>query len=92
MGSSLQRELELLVRAGLSSIEAIRTATTTPTKVLEVNDSEAIEAGKRADLVVLDANPLNDIRNIRRVRWTVIGGRVLDPSQLWKLVDIQIDN
>jgi imidazolonepropionase-like amidohydrolase len=90
-GSSLHRELELLVRAGLSPIEALRAATKNPVAVLGVTDSGAIEAGKRADLVVLDANPLDDIRNIRRVRWTVIGGNVLDPNQLWKLVDIRGD-
>jgi len=88
-GSSLHRELELLVRAGLSPIEAIRAATTTPNRVFGVTDADIIAPGKRADLVVLDANPLDDIRNIRRVRWTVMGGRVLDPNQLWKLVDIK---
>ena len=88
-GSSLHRELELLVRAGLTPLEAIRAATKNPNEVLGVTDSGRIEAGKRADLVVLDANPLDDIRNIRHVRWTVIGGRVLVPNQLWKLVDIQ---
>ena len=88
-GSSLHRELELLVRAGLTPIEAIRAATKNPKEVLGVADSGVIAAGQRADLVVLDANPLDDISNIRRVRWTVIGGRVLDPNRLWKLVDIQ---
>src|SRR6266568_4435326 len=88
-GSSLHRELELLVRAGLTPIEAIRAATTIPNHVLGVTDAGAIAAGQRADLVVLDASPLDDISNIRRVRWTVIGGRVLDPNRLWKLVDIQ---
>ena len=48
-----------------------------------------IQAGQRADLVVLDANPLDDIRNIRRVRWTAIGGRLFDPNALWSIVDIQ---
>jgi len=88
-GSSLHRELELLVRAGLTPIEAIRAATKNPKEVLGVTDSGVIAAGQRADLVVLDANPLDDIRNIRRVRWTVIGGSVLDSNQLWKLVDVQ---
>ena len=51
--------------------------------------SGVIEAGKRADLLVLDANPLDDIHNIRRVRWTVIGGKLFDPNALWSAVDIQ---
>jgi imidazolonepropionase-like amidohydrolase len=87
-GSSLHRELELLVRAGLSPLEAIRAATTVPVKVLGITDSGSIEVGKRADLVVLDANPLDDIRNIRRVHWTVLGGRVFEPVPFWNLVDI----
>jgi imidazolonepropionase-like amidohydrolase len=45
-----------------------------------------IERGKRADMVVLNANPLDDIRNIRGVRWTVSGGRIYDASKLWKSV------
>src|SRR5207244_5703188 len=88
-GSSLHRELELLVRAGLTPIEAIRAATKNPKEVLGVADSGVISAGQRADLVILDANPLEDIRNIRRVRWTAIGGRLFDPNALWSIVDIQ---
>ncbi len=88
-GSSLHRELELLVRAGLTPLAAIRAATVLPTKVLGITDSGSIEMGKRADLLVLDANPLDDISNVRRVRWSIIGGKVLDPSSLWRLVDIK---
>ena len=69
--------------------EALRAATTLPTKVLRVTDSGSIEVSKRADLVILDANPLADIRNIRRVRWTVIGGKVFDPHLLRNAVDIR---
>ena len=88
-GASLLRELELLVRAGLKPIDAIRSATTVPAKVLNISDSGKIEVGKRADLVILDANPLIDIANIRRVRLTVLGGKVFDPKRLWRVVDIQ---
>lgn len=88
-GFSLHRELELLVRAGCSPIEAIRAATSTPARVFGVTDAGAIEVGKRADMVILDANPLDDISNIRRVHWTVTGGRVFDPNALGKLVDIK---
>jgi imidazolonepropionase-like amidohydrolase len=89
-GHSLHRELELLVQAGLTPIEAIRCATTAPPSVLGIaGEVGAIEPGKRADLVVLDADPLRDIRNVRRVRWTISRGRVFEPAVLWKAVDIQ---
>jgi imidazolonepropionase-like amidohydrolase len=45
-----------------------------------------IERGKRADLIVLDANPLDRIQNIRSVRWTVRDGRLYDASRLWRSV------
>lgn len=45
-----------------------------------------IEPGKRANLAILDANPLDDIRNIRRVRRTVSGGRMHESGALWKSV------
>ena len=91
-GSSLHRELELLVRAGLTPIEAIRAATKNPKELLGVADSGVIAAGERADLIVLDANPLDNISNIRRVHWTVIGGKLFNPSALWSVVDIQSDS
>jgi imidazolonepropionase-like amidohydrolase len=87
-GSSVHRELELLVRAGLSPLEAIRCASTVPAKVFGVTDTGAVEAGKRADLVVLYANPLDNISNIRRVYLTVSRGKVYSPDPLWNIVDI----
>ena len=48
-----------------------------------------IEKGKRADLVVLNANPLDQIRNIRTVRWTITDGRVYDAQVLWRSVRFQ---
>ena len=49
-----------------------------------VQGLRTIEAGKRADLVVLDADPLADIRNIRKLRWVVANGRVMEPAGLWR--------
>ena len=89
-GFSVQRELELLVRAGLSPVEALRTATTTPAKVLGVLNIGAVEPGKRADLVILDANPLDDISNTRRVYLTVTAGKVYQPNLLRKIVDYRV--
>ena len=88
-GASLLRELELLVRAGLKPIDALRSATSLPGRVLNVTDSGSIQPGKRADLIVLEANPLEDVSNVRRVHWTILGGRIFDPKPLWQLVDIQ---
>jgi imidazolonepropionase-like amidohydrolase len=48
-----------------------------------------IERGKRADMVVLNANPLESIRNVRRVRWTISDGRVYDAPALWQSVRFQ---
>ena len=52
-------------------------------------DVGTIEKGKRADMVVLNANPLESIRNIRTVRWTITEGRVYDAQALWKSVRFQ---
>jgi imidazolonepropionase-like amidohydrolase len=71
-GFSLLRELELYVEAGLTPLEAIRAATVVPSTVMKMSDDVgAIEAGKRADLLVLDADPLADIHNLRTGRWVV---------------------
>jgi imidazolonepropionase-like amidohydrolase len=86
-GFSLLRELELYVEAGLSPLEAIRAATEVPAEVMGVSaEVGTIELGKRADLVVLDADPLIDIRNVRKGRWVVVGGRTFEMSALRRAV------
>jgi imidazolonepropionase-like amidohydrolase len=86
-GFSLLRELELYVEAGLTPLEAIRAATAVPADVLGLSaDVGTIETGKRADLVVLDADPLADIHNVRRGRWVVAAGRMFDMSALRRAV------
>jgi len=47
-------------------------------------ETGSVEEGKRADLVVLDADPLADVRNVRRVRWVVRGGRMYESAALWR--------
>ena len=86
-GHTLYRELELYVKAGLTPLEAIQAATIVPSRVMKL-DTEVgtIEAGKRADLVILDANPLDNISNIRKVRFVVTQGRLFDCSKLWESV------
>lgn len=86
-GFSLYREIELYVKAGLTPIEALQAATIVPARAMKVDaDSGSVEVGKRADLDVLDANPLDDIHNIRTVRTVVANGVVYDPAPLWQSV------
>src|SRR5262249_48821813 len=71
-GHSLHRELELYVQAGFSPLEAIQAATIVPAQVMGLErEAGTIEVNKRADLILLDANPLIDIHNIRTVTHVV---------------------
>jgi len=80
-GHSLHRELALLVEAGLSPADALRAATLVPARFLRIDhESGTVEVGKRADLVLLDADPLRDIANTRRIHAVLLGGRVVAPG------------
>jgi imidazolonepropionase-like amidohydrolase len=80
---SVHRELHTMVLAGIPSHAALRTATVNASKALKVADHlGTIEAGKTADLVILDGNPLEDIRNTRNVVTVVRDGRIYDPEEL----------
>ncbi len=82
-GFSLHEELELFVKAGLTPMEALRTATVNPARFLKAEDSlGTIEKGKLADLVLLDANPLDDIKNTTKIRAVVLNGRYFDRQAL----------
>lgn len=82
-GFSLHRELRWLVRAGLTPLEAITAATGRAAAVLRrADDQGTVRPGRRADLVVLDADPLADIRNTRRIHRVVKDGRLYDPAAL----------
>jgi imidazolonepropionase-like amidohydrolase len=86
-GHTLHRELELYVKAGLTPLEAIQTATITPARVMKLeNEVGTIEPGKRADLIVLDADPLANISNIRKVKFVMAQGRLFDCARLWQSV------
>lgn len=83
-GFSLHAELESLVAAGLEPAAALAAATREPARFLEMSDEVGtIEPGKRADLVLLEANPLDDIRNTRSIAGVMLRGRWFpDPESL----------
>ena len=87
-GFSLHDELELFVRAGLSPRDALATATTAPAEFLGATDSlGAVAEGRLADLVLLEANPLEDIGNTRRIVSVVADGRLFARPELDALLD-----
>jgi len=84
-GHSLHRELELYVQAGFTPMEAIQAATVVPARVMGLGkEVGTIEAGKRADLIVVDGDPLADIRNSRNVDFTITNGRMYNTADLWR--------
>ena len=82
-GFSLHDELELFVKAGLTPLEALQTATINPSKFLKTTDSlGTIKKGNLADLVLLDENPLENINNTRKIAAVIINGQFLDRKAL----------
>jgi imidazolonepropionase-like amidohydrolase len=80
-GSSLHDELAIFVESGLTAMQALQAATRNSARFLGV-EAGTIEAGKIASLVLLDANPLDDIRNTRAISSVVLNGKFLDKKQL----------
>jgi|SRR5215813_170541 len=79
----LIKELEFFVQAGLTPLEALRTATINPARFLnKEKELGSVEAGKVADLVLLDSNPLDDIHNLRAIRAVVFNGKLFDRAKL----------
>lgn len=82
-GSSLLDELDLYVEIGLTPREALHTATVAPPRFFGLSDQDGtIAPGRRADLVLLDANPLQSLASLRRPRAVIAGGQVLDRAAL----------
>jgi imidazolonepropionase-like amidohydrolase len=87
-GFSLHTELEYFVEAGLTPQEALRTATLAPAEFFgREKEMGSVEETKIADLVLLDANPLADIRNTRKIWAVVLNGRLLTRADLDKMLD-----
>ena len=85
-GSSVQREIELYVQAGLTPMEALRSATAVPAGVMGLErDSGTIAPGLRADLIIVDGNPLERIADLRKVVMVSTDGRLFDTDSLRRL-------
>lgn len=86
-GFSLHDELALFVQAGFTPLEALQTATRNPALFLgESNSLGTVEHGKIANLVLLEANPLADIRNTRRINAVILNGRYLSKDELQRML------
>ncbi|WP_261566556.1 amidohydrolase family protein [Frankia gtarii] len=81
-GFSEHREIEAIVDAGVSPYQAIAAATKLPAEFLHLDDRGTLDVGKRADLLVLDANPLDDITNTRKIAAVYLAGIPLDRAAL----------
>jgi hypothetical protein len=77
-GSGLHDELELLVESGFTPMEALQAATRNPARYFgKLQEMGTLEPGKVADLLLLDANPLDDIRNTRKIGMVILRGRII---------------
>ncbi len=89
-GHSLHREMELYVEAGLTPMESLQAATIVPARAMRRDaDLGTVESGKIADFLVVDGDPLADIRNLRRIALVVKDGRAYDPAKLWRMAGFQ---
>jgi imidazolonepropionase-like amidohydrolase len=87
-GFSLHDELELLVKAGLSPLQALQTATLNPAIFLnKEKDLGTVAKGKLADLVILEQNPLTDIRDTRSIHAVIMNGNLLDKKQIARFLE-----
>jgi imidazolonepropionase-like amidohydrolase len=86
-GFTLHEELQLLIEAGLTPLQALQAATMNCAAVTgRANDLGTIEAGKLADLVLLDADPLADIRNTRKIHAVIARGKLYRRADLDRLL------
>jgi imidazolonepropionase-like amidohydrolase len=87
LGHSLHPEIELYIQAGFTPMEAIQAATLVPARVMGLEkEVGTVEVDKRADVIVIDGDPLADIRNPRNVEFTIVRGKMYNSSELWRSV------
>jgi imidazolonepropionase-like amidohydrolase len=80
-GESLHHELELLVKAGINSSDVIKIATKNGAVALDLmNQTGTIELDKQADILILSANPLENIENTKRIDAVISNGRIMERS------------
>ena len=80
-GESLHHELELLVEAGINTSDVIKIATKNGAEALDLmNQTGTIEPGKQADILILSANPVEDIENTKRIEAVISNGRIIENS------------
>jgi len=86
-GFCVHDELAAMVQGGMTPLGALQTATLNPARYFGLQQTAgSIASGQSADLVLLDASPLTDITNIRRIRAVIVAGRFLDRTDLDKLL------
>ena len=89
-GFTLQRELELYVKAGIPPAEVLRIATLVPAQILKRDkDLGTIEPGKLADFIIIDGDPTQNISDIRKVVKVVKDGKVFDPAAVYREVGVR---
>jgi imidazolonepropionase-like amidohydrolase len=81
-GYTEHRELELMVNAGMTPAQVIVASTRVPARLLRLDQRGTLEPGKSADLIVLDANPLDDIKNTRKISKVYLRGQEVDRAEL----------
>ena len=86
-GHSLHREIELYHEAGFTAMEAIQAATIVPARVMGLDrELGTAEPGKRADLIIVNGDPLKNLRDLRNVEWVITNGSLYSTPELWKSV------
>jgi len=76
------RELQLMVEAGMTPLQALTAVTVTSAEFLRLNDHGTLDAGKAADFLVLDGDPLKDISNTRKIAKVYLRGQELDRAAM----------
>jgi imidazolonepropionase-like amidohydrolase len=88
-GYTLHRELALYVRAGIPAAEVLRMATLTSAEVMGVNkDRGTIAPGKFADMILVDGDPLKNMRDLDKITTVIKGGTIYDPAAIEKALGI----